>query len=228
MAKQPKSWLGRHLQRLEPALQHDGFAYTFTIVFLLVNVIIFFVGAAPAWLANSEEGLALRLAASSARGGGAMLNLDAALVILVASRSLMTYLRRTPLNMIVPFDKAMPAFHSLVGNVLVVATVIHTLGHIVRYSLLREWGGGILGPTSLAFSGSFLVIVVLSMKITALKSLRKRSYETFYWVHSLGLFFFFALLIMHGSHNGQAKTFMYILAPLTIYIIDRLDRKSVV
>ena len=153
-----------------------------------------------------------------------MLNLDAALVILVASRSLMTYLRRTPLNMIVPFDKAMPAFHTLVGNVLVIATVIHTLGHIVRYSLLRAWGGGILGPTSLAFSGSFLVIVVLSMKITALKSLRKRSYETFYWVHSLGLFLFFTLLIMHGSHNGQAKTFMYILAPLVVYIIDRLVR----
>lgn len=153
-----------------------------------------------------------------------MLNLGAVFVILVASRSLMTHLRRTALNMIVPFDKAMPAFHSLVGNMLTVATIIHALGHAVRFSVLKLKGPGFFGYTSLAISGSLLTTIMLAMKITALKVVRQRSFETFYWVHSLGFVSFFILLIIHGSHSGSMKTWMYVVGPLVVYLIDRMLR----
>eukprot|EP00178_Gracilaria_changii_P028158 TRINITY_DN966_c0_g1_i1.p1 TRINITY_DN966_c0_g1~~TRINITY_DN966_c0_g1_i1.p1 ORF type:complete len:1095 (+),score=174.41 TRINITY_DN966_c0_g1_i1:333-3287(+) len=136
----------------------------------------------------------------------------------------MTYLRGTVLNMIVPFDKAMPAFHSLVGNGLTCATALHVLGHIVRYSALRLHGPGFYGYTSLAVTGTLLTVIMMAIKFTSLKAVRRRTFETFYWVHSIGFLLFFTLLIMHGSHHSSLRTWMYILAPLTIYILDRAYR----
>eukprot|EP00737_Agarophyton_chilense_P002474 gb/GEZJ01002825.1/.p1 GENE.gb/GEZJ01002825.1/~~gb/GEZJ01002825.1/.p1 ORF type:complete len:1060 (-),score=150.15 gb/GEZJ01002825.1/:639-3818(-) len=214
----------RSLARVEPALQHDGFQLTFIFLYVLVNIICFFAGAAPSWRLSAKDPFHEQAAYAVARGGGALLNLNSALIIFVASRSLMTFLRGTILNMIVPFDKAMPAFHSLVGNGLTFATILHVLGHIVRYSSQREFTFGFYGTISLAITGSFLTVIMLSMKFTALKRVRRRTFETFYWVHSIGCVLFFVLLIVHGSHHGSLNTWMYIIAPLSIYILDRLYR----
>lgn len=126
--------------------------------------------------------------------------------------------------MIVPFDKAMPAFHSLVGNMLTVGTLVHALAHGFRYSLMRLKGPGFFGATALAITGCLLTAIMLAMKITSLKAVRQRSFETFYWVHSLGFVLFFILLIMHGSHNGVLQTWKYVIGPLIIYFVDRMLR----
>nr|QKG86321.1 NAD(P)H oxidase NOX1 [Asparagopsis taxiformis] len=219
-----RSCFKRALSRIEPALQHDGVAYTFIFVHVLINVIVFFVGAAPAWQKKSQLSFTLRASGTLARAGGALLNLNSALVILVAARSTMTYLRRTILNMIVPFDKAMPAFHILCGNALVLALVLHAGGHTVTYCTTHLSGPGFLGPTSLAISGAILTTVLVAMRVTALKRVRKRSFESFYWVHSIGSVAYFILLFMHGSHEGVPKTWMYITGPVVLYILDRLIR----
>lgn len=219
-----ESLVKRVFNTLEPVLQHQGFEYTFIFCFALLNLIIFFVGAFPAWHRLGDDILAMRLSSALARGGGAVLNLNAVLILLVASRSLMTLLRTTPLNLVVPFDKAMPAFHTLVGNVLTVATLVHGIPHFVRYSIRYLWSPGMFGRTSIFISGCILALIMLGMRFSSLISVRRRSFETFHVVHHIGFALFFILIILHGSHNGALKTWMYVILPLCIYIIDRLSR----
>lgn len=211
----------RLLSRIEPALQHDGFTYTVLFIFMLFNISFFILGAGPAWTSSLGDPFILRAAFAIARGGGVALNFNSALVILLAARSLMTWLRSTVLNMIIPFDKAMPAFHSFVGTMLTIATFLHALGHIIRYSILRLATPGFLGTTSLAISGSIITLIVFAMRFTSMVSVRRKSFEAFYWVHKIGFILYFVILIMHGSHKGVLKTWMYVTPPLVIYIIDR-------
>lgn len=224
IAPRRKSWLNRFLSRVEPTLLHQGVSYTFVLVYAILNIITFFVGACPAWVLLAEDKFSMRAATTLARAGGAMLNLNAAFIILVASRSLMTALRQTVLNMFVPFDKAMPAFHSLIGNFLFVATLMHSVAHLVRYSIRNLWKSGLFGATSLFISGCLLTTIVVAMRISSLICVRRKSFESFYWIHHIGFLCFYILIILHGTHNGSMKTWIYVSLPLLIYFIDRALR----
>lgn len=219
-----KSWFNRFFSYVEPILLHQGVSYTFVFIYTILNIITFFVGACPAWNLLAEDKFAMRAATALARASGAMLNLNAAFIILVASRTLMTALRQTILNMFVPFDKAMPAFHSLIGNFLFVATCLHTVAHLVRYSIRNLWKPGLFGTTSLFVSGCLLTTIVIAMRITSLVRVRKKSFECFYWVHYISFLCFYILIIFHGTHKGDMKTWMYVSLPLIIYLIDRALR----
>lgn len=65
---------------------------------------------------------------------------------------------------------------------------------------------------------------MLGMRFSSLLAVRRRSFETFHVVHHIGFAAFFILIILHGSHNGALKTWMYVVLPLCIYIVDRLSR----
>lgn len=219
----------RLISNFEPILQHHGVIYTFIIIFVLLNFVVFFITAAPAWrkvknMDQFKNDIFLRLFVAIARGGGAMLNLNSALIILVASRTLMTFLRQTALNLYVPFDKAMPAFHSLVGNFLVFSCFLHVLGHIVRYSKIPLTRTGLFSDVSLGITGGILTLILVGMRITSALRVRQKSFETFSLVHYSGFIVYFVLLYLHGSHSGTMKTWMYVTLPLAIYIIDRLIR----
>lgn len=216
-----RNWIKQTLSNIELALLHQGVTFTFVFVYSLLNLITFFVGASPAWRRLAEEKFIIRAATALARAGGAMLNLNSVCIIFVASRTLMTALRQTILNMFVPFDKAMPAFHSLIGNFLFAATWLHTIAHAIRYCVRNLWGPGLFGASSLFISGCILTTIVTAMRITSLIRIRRKSFESFFWVHYIGFMCFYVLLIIHGSHNGAMKSWMYVTLPLAIYIIDR-------
>ena len=97
---------------VEAMLQFRGLILTFLYFYFLLNVIVISITAGPAWRATSGELKLYQVAAVLARGAGAMINLNAAIVIILASRHLMTTLRGSMLNLFVPFDKAMPSFHA--------------------------------------------------------------------------------------------------------------------
>lgn len=214
----------RLISNFEPTLQHSGVIFTFIVLYILANITVFFITAPPAWRQTDGELTAYRLASAFARGAGATLDLNAAIIIIVASRYLMTYLRQTALNLFVPFDKAMPAFHSLVGNFLCAGTFVHMAAHIVRYSTKDHVWGGLFGAISLAISGGILTLILCSMRLTSLIQVRRKSFEVFFYVHHCCFVVFFILIIMHGSHKGSLKTWMYVIVPLCIYIIDRVIR----
>ncbi len=223
------------IRRIEPALQQNGFAYTFLFAYALVNVLMFLHGAVLGWnLAitpkNPKPPVHVLYVSALARGGGALLNLNSVIVIIVAAKALMTYLRRTVLNMIVPFDKAMPAFHSIVGNVLGLGTVIHVVFQSANFALFRlVWkkrypGFNLANYVPLLVTGIILVVVLFVMRVTAMTSMRKRKFELFWTTHNAGFTLYYVVLMAHGFHAGKPSTYKYVVAPLAIYGIDCIMR----
>ncbi|KAG0246267.1 hypothetical protein BGX31_003457 [Mortierella sp. GBA43] len=71
-----------------------------------------------------------------ARGSAAVINFDCGLILFSVCRNLISVLRSTFLNDIVPFDKNI-LFHKTVAWSIVVFSVIHCLGHYVNYYRLE-------------------------------------------------------------------------------------------
>lgn len=165
-----------------------------------------------------------------ARAGGAILNLNSALVILVAAKTLMTYLRRTPLNMIVPFDKAMPSFHIIIGNMLVIGTVLHVVfqgANYYKFNLLKSKPSNRSGLNDyrvLLITGTMLLCIIAAMRITSMTLVRRKNYEVFWTVHTVGIALYFLVLVLHGIHDRIHMTWRYVCVPVAIYIFDRCLR----
>lgn len=217
--------LKRLTSQLEATLQYRGVVFSCIITFCCANVTAFFATAVPAWRATEAFTAIYRVSSAAARGSAATIDLNAGIIIIVACRHFLTILRNTTLNLVLPFDKVMPAFHTLVGNMLCIGALIHVIGHAIRYSLKEQKWEGFLGAISLAISGGILSLVLLSMRYTSFKCVRQRSFELFYYVHQCGFVIFFVLIMMHGSHMQTLKTWMYVVGPLCLYISDRVFRR---
>eukprot|EP00172_Hildenbrandia_rubra_P001778 Plantae.Rhodophyta-Hildenbrandia_rubra.ctg2371.p1 GENE.Plantae.Rhodophyta-Hildenbrandia_rubra.ctg2371~~Plantae.Rhodophyta-Hildenbrandia_rubra.ctg2371.p1 ORF type:complete len:977 (-),score=143.22 Plantae.Rhodophyta-Hildenbrandia_rubra.ctg2371:20-2950(-) len=211
------------LSSLETHLSSYGFAFTLLAVYSLANLFLIVTGASREWERHSTTSYR-RWAASVARGFGSVVNLNAALVILVSSRSLILFLRATPLNMVLPFDKTMPGFHGVLGVVLLISGILHCLFHWSLYIKLTLWSDGFKGGTSLFVTGLSLGFLVAIIKISTYKYIRKNHFERFYSVHIIGSGLFCILLCIHGMHYGKPESWKWVIGPVFLYSFDRLSR----
>lgn len=214
-------WGRRILAYSESLLSNYGCLYTFASLYVITNILLFLREA------NFESSLHRnyrRYTTAIARGSGATINFNVAVVILLASRSLISLLRVTPLNMVLPLDKAMPDFHRLVGSLILIAGVIHTIFHIPMYAIDSTWSPGIKGTTNLFIVGIFLLALMLIIRLVAQPAVYHTNYELFFRTHVTCSVIFYALLVVHGQHRGDPTTWKWIIAPLTIYILDILLR----
>ncbi|KAK1862535.1 hypothetical protein I4F81_005103 [Pyropia yezoensis] len=193
------------VSRVESLLSAHAFVVTFLLLYALANAILFFAAATPERRLH-PDGSAHAWVMPVARGAGNVLNLNAFLILLLAARATLTAARATPLNMVVPFDKAMPAGHTAVAYVLLAAAGVHVGAHVVAYSLRADWTGGFTGRVSLMVSGVGLVGVLAFIRGTSLRAVRARHFEVFYWAHAGGGVAFFVLLVLHGMHYGKPHT----------------------
>ncbi|GAB0489456.1 hypothetical protein MMPV_000675 [Pyropia vietnamensis] len=214
--------LQRPLSKTEAVLSDRGFRLTFLALYVCVNVLLFSDGAVHEFPRHSDY---RRWTTGIARGAGATLNLNSALVVLLAARSFITFLRETPLNLILEFDKAMPVFHAAVGTLVVVGGAVHAGFHWVAYAISSPWSGGLAGYTSLFVSGMLLVILLAVIRLTSMASVRMANFELFHAVHIGGMCLFYILLIVHGFHYGTPRTWKWVVAPLLLYTFDRLTRR---
>lgn len=67
-----------------------------------------------------------------ARSAALVLYVDVAFILLPVCRNFISLLRRTPLNDIIPFDKAL-TFHKATAWAIVAFTVVHILAHMVNF-----------------------------------------------------------------------------------------------
>ena len=218
--------VSKRIRHIEPILQHEGFVYTFTLVYFIVNVLYFFIGAAPEWQLAAGSSRFIRVVRGCARGSGSILNLNSALIIFVASKIFLSILRRTPLNMFVPFDKAMPHFHALIGSTIAVAAIVHTLCHLINYGVHDIRTTGIHGHIALAVTGSFLFICIGLIRLTSLKTVKSFiSYELWFVCHISGMIMYFFMLILHGSHHGKFSSYKFVVGPVGLYLVDIILRR---
>src|SRR5262249_3362373 len=154
------------------------------------------------------------LAVQIARGAGACLKLDAALILVPMLRLMLSWVRRAPSLRFLPVDDA-PKFHRLLGHAILGFGLVHTVAHVWNrdphferpLSVIMAIGAG---PTGLA-----LLLGLLLLWVFALPRLRGLNFEAFHLSH---LFYaaFFPLLFLHG------KNFLWWgVVPCAAFAIDR-------
>ncbi|KAK3826444.1 MAG: NADPH oxidase [Linnemannia gamsii] len=138
-----------------------------------------------------------------ARGAALVLHVDSGVILLPVCRTLISWLRSTPLNRIVPFDKAV-TFHKAIAWSIVFFSFLHTFAHYRNFYLLAKAAPEkynfwhlmfVSGP---GWTGHIMLLVLVVMVATALPSVRMKKFEVFWYWHHLFLVFFF-FFSFHGA-----------------------------
>ncbi len=184
--------------------------------YALVNVLLFV--AAVEHYAEAGANVLVQLA----RGCGACLNFNGALILVPMMRRLITWLRKRPLARYVPMDEAV-AFHRIVGHALFVFAVVHTICHLLNYVVVSVGGGStvlenLLG-TQAGLTGLFLMGAMLLIWVFAQDRIRRSGlFELFYLSH-LAYFLWIALALFHGP-----VFWIWAGVPILGYVAERVLR----
>lgn len=153
-----------------------------------------------------------------ARGGGACLNFNGALILIPMLRHLLTRVRHSVLGDIVPVDHAI-AFHKLVGHVMMGFAAIHTATHLANYTTLDGGIPAYLFGTAEGLTGLILMVAFLIMWGCALDWIRRSGrFELFYFTHMLYLLWF-VLALVHGP-----VFWIWAGVPILGYVVERVIR----
>lgn len=214
-------WGRRAMSYSESVLSTHGCLYTFLGLYTITNILLFL---REAFVEAALHTNFRRYLTPIARGSGAIINFNSAVVLVLASRSTLKILRSTPLNMVLPIDKAMPDMHRIVGIITLFAAVLHTAGHLPWYFISNPWGPGLKGATSLFVTGVLLLACLLIIRLVARPAVLNANYELFFRTHISGSIVMYGLLIAHGMHRGSPNTWKYIIGPVILYVLDVASR----
>lgn len=140
----------RKFAQAESYLSSNCFIIIFLFIYVNANLLMYTWGAHDEF--KYQKGHAKTWAIVIARGFGYTLNLNCALVIILAARLSFTLLRETSLNLVLPFDKSFPAFHIIVGYSILAAVIGHGVFHMIWIIVWNGWGPGIWGVTWVCLS----------------------------------------------------------------------------
>lgn len=218
------SAVARISARVEATLSTNAFTMLFLTVYITAVFMFGLWGYCDQFSASKEK--PYRVYISIARAAGYTLNLNTALVILLASRLFLTFLRDSALSNVLPLDKAFPAIHIAVAVAILAGVIVHVPFHFVWILWGKEWRPGVWQVTMTVATGGALLLVFSVLLVFTLPAIRRKHFRAFYLVHLVGAFMFFVLLILHGMYNASPETYKYVTAPLMIYAIDRIIRMS--
>jgi NADPH oxidase len=178
--------------------------------------ILFFgyIGAQLAYFAysynelNTDPNLAtfrnvLNQGLPTARGAANIINMNCGIILFTVCRNLISGLRGTFLNKLVPFDKNI-TFHIWVAYSIVFWTAVHVIAHYFNYINVEL----AFAPLTTAFdlslysgpgwTGQIILAAFFLMVTSAMEAVRRKYFEMFWFTHHLFVVFFGGLL-MHGS-----------------------------
>lgn len=197
------------LKRWGASLRLNFIPYVWAGGYAFVNLYLF-LNAMEVY-AQSGASLAVQLA----RGGGACLNLNAALILLPMMRGIMSGLRHSKLAILLPLDH-LTSIHKMIGYACILFTVIHVGAHITNYIQTEQDVVIALSQTLVGVTGVVITLSLLFMWWTAQR--RQKKYERFVLTHLLYAPFLVALLY-HGP------SFWLWLAPIgSLFLLDGLLR----
>lgn len=170
-----RSWEKRFRRRrkfaqAESYLSSNSFIIIFLFIYVNANLLMYTWGAHDEF--KHQKGHARTWAIVIARGFGYTLNLNCALVIILACRLSFTLLRETSLNLVLPFDKSFPAFHIIVGYSILAAVIGHGVFHMIWIIVWNGWGPGLWGVTWVRCSSSSHFRLVMNIICLTWSSLR--------------------------------------------------------
>ncbi|KPI34746.1 Superoxide-generating NADPH oxidase heavy chain subunit A, partial [Cyphellophora attinorum] len=221
---------------------NQGAAHVVVGIFAVVHALLFSLAFLhyhkKDYYNNNRQlfGLTFQLARASAE----VLSFDVALILLPMCRTILSYLRESPLNGIIPFDKNV-TFHKLVGYSLVLFSIVHVAAHwnnLLKYA--RFYDGGFKEWLQLNFltgpgwSGYLMILILLIMLLTAIDRSRNANYERFWYTHHL-FTLFFVLFSIHGcfcilkKDTGECAStgsfYKYWVFGAVLYLAERIARE---
>ncbi|KAG0254277.1 hypothetical protein DFQ27_006939 [Actinomortierella ambigua] len=229
-------------KRMNTWMINEGNRTIFFGVWVFIHIGLFSLAFFNFWFSDNFESSRniVGFTLPTARGAALVLHVDSGMILLPVCRTLITWLRSTPLNRIVPFDKAV-TFHKAIAWSIVFFSWVHTLAHYRNFYLLHKadpvnynfwYLMFISGP---GLTGHIMLVILMVMVFTAMPSVRMKKFERFwYWHHLFLLFFFF--FSFHGAFclltpdrrpycKDIAAFWKYFLASGFIYLCERVARE---
>jgi predicted ferric reductase/Ca2+-binding EF-hand superfamily protein len=185
------------------------------VAWAVVNVVLF----AEAFLRYRHAGAGLFL--QVARGAGATLNLNAALIVVPMLRHTLTWVRRSALGRVVPVDDVV-GLHALIAEAVVALSLVHAGAHALnagatRLATFAPWA--FLTATRANATGAALLAIFLVIWLFSRRRVRRSGrFELFHVTH-LGYLASVPLLFMHGP-----RFWMWGTLPWLWYFVERLVR----
>jgi predicted ferric reductase len=153
-----------------------------------------------------------------ARGAGACINLNGALIALTMARRTLTWARGAPLLRHLPLDDSI-AIHRGLGATLFAFSLVHTVAHGANWATTTPSVWSSLWQSAAGRSGLALLLVFAAVWVFSRPKVRASGhFELFYWTHLLYVLWF-ALALVHGP-----VFFRWAGVPLAIFVVDRLLR----
>jgi NADPH oxidase 5 len=199
--------------RLLRALENRRPFVVVLVLWASANVLFF----GHAWRSYMAGGVLVQVA----RGCGACLNLNGALILLPAMRRALTALRKTRLHAFVPLDDAV-ALHAVAGHAMFAFALTHAAAHVAN-GLRKAGMTGITtllstraGVTGVVWLGAFGV-----MWFFARASARaKRRFEVFHTTHLLYVVWF-GVGVLHGPVFWK-----WVVVPVLAFGVERIVRAA--
>ncbi|XP_078657799.1 NADPH oxidase 5-like isoform X1 [Branchiostoma floridae x Branchiostoma belcheri] len=171
------------------------------------------------------------VAMAVAKGCGQCLNLNSMFALLLMLRKMLSYVRSTTIGRYLPLDQNI-AFHKVIGVMILIFSVVHTVAHVYNFVKLTEttphtlmeylvgthlgigWMAG-----SASVTGWVLLALLLVITLSSTSYVRNSGhFQAFYWIHQLTLPWFL-LLVIHARFFG-----LWLLLPGLFYVIERVLR----
>lgn len=214
--------LSRCAAKAEAYLSTHGFTDLFLVTYFTSVFIAFLFGFCSEFLKPDKD--SFRWYIGLARSGGYSLNLNSALVILLASRLFLTAIRDTAFAEVLPIDKAFPVLHIVIAYTVFFSIIVHVAFHMVWIPGSKDWEWGLWKINMTVITGFILLVVFVVMALFAMPSVRRKNFHLFYKVHMAGSTLFYIFLLLHGMHNAKPETYKWVAAPLIIYAAERFLR----
>lgn len=210
------------MAKLDSILLANAVLIMFLFIYVCGVMLMFFWGGRDEYKTSKDQPYLWFIVI--ARSFGYTLNLNCALVILLGCKLLFTKLRNTKLNLFIPFDKIFPTFHIVIGYAILVGVLLHASFHMIWVIHWNKWTPGLFNVTMSMSTGYCLLFTLSLLIVTSYKTFREKKFNYFYFFHNLAAIIFFSLLFVHGVYNTEPYTYKWIVAPVVIYLVDRITR----
>ncbi|KAJ2866480.1 hypothetical protein GGH94_001521 [Coemansia aciculifera] len=228
------------LHRFELWMINDGKMYLYFGFWIIIQALLFSLAIVnylyyPMWQ-NMKDLLGITFI--TARSSALALHVDTALVLFPVCRTVISWIRTTPLNRIIPFDHAL-LFHMVIGYSIVFFTLVHMASHYHNYYKVSKATGvaywRLLFTTGHSITGHIMSLCMIVMGITGAEKFRRKHFNVFWNLHHLFVVYF-ACFSIHGAFcllkpneppycTSGGNFWKYWLASGLVYLFERLSRE---
>jgi len=160
--------------------------------------------------------------AAGAKGGGTSLDFTCAVIVLPVARAFLKRISTIQVSgsktlaTVIPLKKNIQG-HKMIAFAIAIGTLVHIVFHFINFALEPEDAIATFGGFAL-YTGGILTLLMVIIFNAAHESVRRSSFEAFWYSHQAFLFVF-PFTLAHGP-----KYWYFALIPIPLYAFDRLVR----